>query len=102
MPITSIAIVSIMTGIVCSLIILIDVIIRPQKMNIMNVVWPVTCLYAGPLGLTAYYTIGVKSVKKKIHGKQEMNDMHSRHNKKSSWQSVTVSTLHCGSGCTLG
>ena len=37
-------------GGVCAAIIAIDLVKHPQKMWIMNVVWPITALYAGPLG----------------------------------------------------
>ena len=58
--------------------------------------WPLTALYADPLALAAYYTIGRKSTAK-MHG-QKNHTMH----KKPFWQSVTVGALHCGSGCTPG
>jgi hypothetical protein len=81
-----------MSGI-CALIILIDLLSgHKQKMWIMNIVWTVTALYAGPLALIAYYTIGRKSL-----AKMKMNMPE-----KPFWQSVVVGTLHCGSGCTLG
>ena len=66
----------------------------------MNIVWPVTGLYAGPLALVAYYTIGRKSLKKNRKKDQGGNEEHMR--KKPFWQSVVTGTLHCGSGCTLG
>ncbi len=71
-----------------------------QKMWIMNIVWPVTALYAGPLALIAYYRIGRKSIKenKTLH---QHNDEGQTQNKPF-WQSVMLGTLHCGSGCTLG
>lgn len=56
-------------------------------MKIMNVVWPVTALYSGPLGLWLYFYLGRKSNQKV---------------KSPFWQSVLTGTLHCGAGCTLG
>jgi hypothetical protein len=53
-------------------------------MWIMNIVWPVTMLYSGPLGLLAYYRFGRGNKRKPF------------------WQSVAVAATHCGSGCTLG
>ncbi len=110
MSITTIAVISIVIGIVCFLIILADIIRHPQSMKIMNVVWPVTVLYSGALGLLAYYMIGKKGMGGMMHHNgmkgMEMNmdmdkgkDMHS---KKPFWQSVLLGALHCGSGCTLG
>jgi hypothetical protein len=59
-------------------------------MWIMNLVWPLTALYAGPIALLLYFTIGRKSSKNMIVKKKPL------------WQSVLIGTLHCGSGCTLG
>ena len=36
----------------------IDVRNHPQKMTVMNVVWPITALYFGPLTFWAYYSFG--------------------------------------------
>jgi hypothetical protein len=70
---------------ICFLWAIVDLLRGNQpKMWIMNIVWPVTMLYSGPLGLWAYYRLG-------------------RDNKhKPFWQSVAVAATHCGSGCTLG
>lgn len=107
MSLTNIAITSIATGIICLLIIAIDIVRHPQKMWIMDIVWPVTALYSGPIGLLIYYKIG-----KNISGEKMMNMHHDKmmhnsktenqNNKKISWKSVVKGTLHCGSGCTLG
>lgn len=69
-------------------------------MWIMNIVWPVTALYAGPLALIAYYRIGRKSAKENKSPHQHNDKEHTQ--KKPFWQSVMLGTLHCGSGCTLG
>jgi hypothetical protein len=77
----------------CTFIIFTDIIRHPQIMAVMNIVWPVTALYSGPLGLIAYYTIGRKSSNKHQHHSEKQLPM---------WQSVLTGALHCGSGCTLG
>jgi len=59
---------------------------RRQSMPIMNVVWPVTALYFGPLALPFY----------KRFGRGPYGRARSR------WQSVFLSASHCGAGCTLG
>lgn len=76
-----------------------------QHMWIMNVVWPLTALYAGPLGLWAYFALGRRSSHRAMP-----EAMHETHNTgaappsmaKPSWQSVALATTHCGSGCVLG
>jgi hypothetical protein len=55
-----------------------------QKMWIMNVVWILTPLYSGPIGLWAYLSWGTRDGQKPF------------------WQSVATAAMHCGSGCTLG
>lgn len=42
-------------GFLCALIILVDVFLRPQRMGIMNVVWPTTALFGGPLTIWVYF-----------------------------------------------
>ncbi len=52
-------------------------------MAIMNWVWPITALYAGPLAVWGYYAWGKASAKPFAAG-------------------VAVDATHCGAGCTLG
>jgi hypothetical protein len=56
-------------------------------MWIMNIVWPVTALYSGPLGLWAYFSFG---------------RVRTATRRKPFWQITAVATTHCGAGCTLG
>ncbi len=76
-------------ALLCAAGILIDVLLHPQPMPIMNWVWPITALYGGPLAVWAYVRLG-----------------RARHAAMSSskpfWQSVIVGGTHCGAGCTLG
>ena len=98
----AIAIISLIIGFLCALIIAIHIIAgNQQKMMIMNFVYPITGLYAGPLALLFYFVIGKKSSKKNMEQQQKANGKV-EHEKKPFWQSVVIGTLHCGSGCTLG
>lgn len=84
------------TSFISFLIIIFDILVKgnKQKMRIMNVVWPVTALYMGPVGLYAYWKVGrLKS--KKIMKKEEIPG-------RAFWQKVFISDSHCGAGCTLG
>ncbi|HWX48987.1 MAG TPA: DUF4396 domain-containing protein [Roseomonas sp.] len=56
-----------------------------QKMWIMEVVWPLTILYWGPLGLPFYWAIGRKPK-----------------SQKSMAEFAFGGTSHCGAGCALG
>jgi hypothetical protein len=80
-----------------------------QHMWIMNVVWPLTALYSGPLGLWAYFAVGRRSTHRAMP--EAMPEVmpeaqHTGHEPPASakpfWQSVGLATTHCGSGCTLG
>lgn len=99
MDIITVSWISILMAVVFLLIIAADLFRHRQKMWIMNLVWPLTALYAGPLALLAYFKIGrmiVHPDKKARLIKAGDNDS------KPFWQSVLKGTLHCGSGCTLG
>lgn len=85
----------------CSLVVILDEFRHPQHMWIMNVVWPVTCLYSGPLGLWFYFAVGRLSTHHAMHlAKQRGEEPPSK--RKLFWQTVAVGTTHCGAGCTLG
>ncbi|WP_194191614.1 DUF4396 domain-containing protein [Clostridium chrysemydis] len=57
-------------GILSAIIITVDIIRNPQKeMPIMNLVWPINGLWAGPFCILAYFTIGK-------HRKMDMSDMN--------------------------
>ncbi|MEO8109424.1 MAG: DUF4396 domain-containing protein [Ginsengibacter sp.] len=99
-----ISIISLAAGFLCALIIAADIISgRQQKMMVMNFVYPITGLYAGPLALLFYFKIGRKAVKNK-KGETQMStkDEEMKKDGKPFWQSVAIGALHCGSGCTLG
>lgn len=85
----AVAWISVAAAILSALWIALDILLRHrQKMWIMNVVWPVTGLWAGPLGLWAYDRMGRAS------GEQGKD--------KPFWQSAAVGATHCGAGCSLG
>jgi hypothetical protein len=68
---STVAAISLVVAAACSLTIAIDVLAgHRQHMWIMNIVWPVTALYSGPLGVWAYYHFGrLSSVEKVKHAK---------------------------------
>lgn len=73
---------------------------RRQPMWIMNLVWPITAVYFGPIGLWAYWAMG----RPKAKASEEGDGEHQGHggSKKPFWQTVFVATSHCGAGCTVG
>jgi hypothetical protein len=110
------AIASLVLAGLCALVIAADEVKNPQKMWIMNIVWPVNALYFGPVGLWAYYAIGRKSTEQHMEEmqkqmpqdgdkKDEPKDPVKKAEKKGMkpfWQIVAVGVTHCGAGCTLG
>lgn len=102
MNLHTIAIASLIIGIICFVVIIIDILAgHRQHMMVMNFVYPVTALYAGPLGLLVYYTLSRKSTKKAVMQAKDQN-RKPPNKQKPFWQSVAVGAMHCGSGCTLG
>lgn len=99
---TLLSICSLMLAVLCALIIVIDIVRGyRQHMWIMNIVWPVTALYSGPLGLWAYFKVGRLSIHRKMQEAKEQGAQPPAQSKPF-WQSVGLAATHCGSGCTLG
>lgn len=126
----NLAVISVVLGLVAAIIIAIDLTKHKQSMKIMNPVWILTGLWAGALALIAYFwfgrqksmpmnstsngsmngmnnmsgmhmtmKMGAMDTMSEMDKKEGMGGMHMT--KRPNWQSVTLSTLHCGAGCTL-
>lgn len=77
-------------GVLCALGILIGVIRHPEKMAIMNIVWPVCALFGSVLAWLAYRRLAMPAA-------------HAGKGSKPPFPAIVAKgTLHCGSGCTLG
>lgn len=87
-----IAALSLVIAAVCAVVIIIDEIRRPQKMWIMNLVWPLTALFGSVLWLAAYFAWGRGPAEhaSKDKAKPPFPAM------------VFKGASHCGAGCTLG
>lgn len=68
-----------------------------QRMGVMEPVWIVTGLYAGPLAIWGYERFGRPSSRRWL-------EEHHRDSPppKPSWATTAVGVSHCGAGCTLG
>jgi hypothetical protein len=105
---TLISWISLAIAFVCGLIIALDEIRHPQKMWIMNVVWPITALYLSVVALWCYFCIGRGMTKGAMHGmsKDQMEPHKHAQNAQGShdptWRQVAVSDSHCGAGCVIG
>jgi hypothetical protein len=103
---------SIALGIVTAIAIAADVIAHPQRMRIMNVVWPVTGLYFPVIGWWLYRSLGRpmpmdKPMDMAMRAPMGAGPMHMHAGpmhmeKQPFWKSIFVSSTHCGAGCVLG
>jgi Domain of unknown function (DUF4396) len=84
------AIISLLASAACALALLVDVLRHPQHMWIMDMVWPLTGLFAGPLALWGYFRFG----RANGHG----HDAPA----KPFFAVVGIGATHCGAGCALG
>jgi hypothetical protein len=88
-------------GLLSAVIILVDIASgHRQRMAIMNLVWPISGLYFGPVGLWAYWRFGRRRQGAPDKPRQARSKPAGQ--KKPFWQKVFVSTTHCGAGCTVG
>jgi len=100
--------ISLSVAFLCALIIAGDEFRHPQKMWIMNVVWPVTALYFSFVAVWGYYRIGRRMAKDAMQGMAEgqMRGGEKRGEGQGrpdpTWEQTAVSDSHCGAGCTLG
>jgi hypothetical protein len=104
----SIAWISLGIAFFCALVIAIDEIRHPQKMWIMNLVWPITALYLSVFALWGYFRIGGVMTKKFMHAvSQEQMQQHQKTqggqaSRDPTWRQTAVSDSHCGAGCVIG
>ena len=93
----TVAWVSLVVAFACAAAIAVDELRRPQRMAIMNVVWPVTALYFSVFALWAYFARG----RAEPHAGEQMEMGGEDHSPPTAWQTA-LATSHCGAGCTLG
>ena len=95
---TALAWVSLASAFVCAGLIAGDIYVRGyrQHVAIMEVVWPLTALYSGPLGWLAYKRWGRLNSPRYVQltGEPRAGYPFS--------VSVGISDTHCGAGCALG
>ncbi len=107
------AVISLGLAVISALIIFFDMKKNPQSMKIMHAVWILTALWGSIFGLIAYYWFGRERAMAMPSGEMKDMDMDMKMDKdkdmgmkmdmpqRPKWQSVTLSALHCGAGCTL-
>lgn len=99
----AVALASLVLAAFCAIAIAWDIFIlgHLQHMAVMDVVWPVTALYAGPLALWAYVRIGRLATHRAMMRAKERGEAPPGKSKPFA-QKVGVGATHCGAGCTLG
>ncbi len=92
---------SLVLGATCVAVVAADVVRHPQRMAVMNVVWPVCALFGGVLVLWAYFRYGRLSTQQAV---AEARQQHRKQPAKEIGFAIAVAkgALHCGAGCMLG
>lgn len=88
----------------CAILIAIDELRHPQKMWIMNIVWPVTALYFSVFAVWGYFRAGrkmSKSAMAKMDEERHKGETDQTRRDPTATQTA-ISDSHCGAGCTLG
>ena len=104
---TSLAWRSLILAFACAIILSIDEMRHPQKMWIMNDVWPVTALHFSVSTLWAYFAKGRSMNKDAMESmtKEQMDEHMNRQQEQArrspTWSQPALSDNHCGAGCVL-
>lgn len=88
------SIVSLIVGILCAVFMTQEVLRHPQKMRVMNFVWPLTSLFGGTLWLWLYWRFG-RPKGEGVPASEDEKDPPF-------WAAVAKGASHCGAGCSLG
>ncbi len=86
----------------CAIVIAVDEVRHPQRMAVMNVVWPVTALYLSVVGLWWYFRKAPSM--RKDAPKMQMGDKDGGEGKDDTPPTAGQALLaasHCGAGCTI-
>jgi len=89
------AIVALAAGGICAIIIAVDEYRHPQRMWIMNLVWPTTALFGAAFVVWGYFKFG-------LPGSRRISSPSQASVRIPFSVVVAKGTLHCGAGCTLG
>jgi Domain of unknown function (DUF4396) len=98
----ALSIVSLVLGFACAVIIIVDEFQHPQRMWIMNVVWPVTALFGVAITLWGYFTYGRLAMHDAVDTAQANGGSPPSETETPFPVMVGKGAAHCGSGCTLG
>ena len=101
----TLAIASIVLALFCAIGIAANELRRPQRMGVMNVVWPVTALYFSVFAVWAYLRFGRARPRSEQQQPMQTADMqrgdHGQQEADPDWTQVAKGTSHCGAGCMI-
>ncbi|WP_239478982.1 DUF4396 domain-containing protein [Lichenicola cladoniae] len=89
-------------GALCTVVIAIDVVRRPQHMWIMDVVWPVTALFGTVWVTWQYFAYARLATHKTMQTAMDRKEEPPSKRETPFPVMVANGALHCGSGCMLG
>ncbi len=93
---TAVSVASLVVAALCAAWVTFDVLARPQKMTVMNFVWPITMLFGSLLWLWLYVRRGRMPTKQQQEAESgSMPDVPFR-------VAVAKGASHCGAGCSMG
>jgi len=98
----TLSIVSLLVAGGCAIVIAVHVARDPQHMWIMNVVWPVSALFASIVALWGYFRYGRLAADRLMTPAMERGETPPSRKDTPFAIMVGKGTFHCGSGCTLG
>lgn len=97
----TLSLIGLTAGGVCALIVLTDVLRHPQRMAVMNVVWPVTALFGTVLTVWGYFVYGRASTREAMQqAKEQGREMPAERQPFAAL--VGKGATHCGAGCMIG
>ncbi len=81
----------------CAVVIAVDEVRHPQRMAVMNVVWPVTALYLSVVGVWLYFKKAPAMRKEAGPMRMDKAEME----KPPTAGQAALAATHCGAGCTI-
>ena len=94
--------VALAVGLICALVAAVDVMRHPQHMWIMDVVWPTTALFGGPMTLWLYFRYGRLATQARMQAAMARDDTPPSKAETPFPIMVAKGASHCGSGCMIG
>jgi hypothetical protein len=98
----TVSILALAIAVLSAIVIAVDILAgHRQRMWIMNLVWPITALWAGPIALWAYFRIGRLSTHRAMRVPKQRGE-------EPPWKDkpfpvdVALAATHCEAGCCLG